>query len=236
MVFFLTAALYASARYLWTDDERLSQRCARRDHRACWRWPISPSRSRCSPSLPLLGMLGERARRARNAAGSRSPRRSSRAAARPLRSTTGASASHAEWHWASGITQLHVLPALRERSPVRRLRAQARAVRESSSDAARHDARAGRLSFCDRGRFCCLGMARAARRSLWGWLAGGLALRLRRRHGRARRLLHAPAPAARALSIGGVAGALRRRAVRAPTSRPARATRCSRSMPLVASS
>ena len=112
MVFFLTAALYAAARYLVEDralslrgagrndgaaDARLSRQAGRGARRRTAAWRCSASARvpdvRCARfaiavliAVPFL-ILALYDRRV---------------------------ASYAEWHWASGITRLHVLPALRD--------------------------------------------------------------------------------------------------------------------------
>ena len=110
MVFFLTAGLYAATRFL-LEDETLSARALARNAAlltlAYLAKPVA-----VVGVLPLLGVMWERARERR-----------------PMRVTALAVliavplvilwlydrrvASYAEWHWASGITSLHVLPALR---------------------------------------------------------------------------------------------------------------------------
>jgi hypothetical protein len=110
MVLFLTAALYATARYL-REDERLSTRdltvTATLLTLAYLAKPVA-----VIALAPLVAMLWERRR-----AGARMP-------PLPLAVMLGLPllilwlydrriASYAEWHWASGITTLHVLPALR---------------------------------------------------------------------------------------------------------------------------
>ncbi len=109
MAFFLTAALYASFQFL-TEDERLAPRpLARTAALLTFAYLAKPVA--VLAVVPLATMMWERAR-----------------AGRVWRATAyavlllvpllilwlydRAVASHAEWHWASGITRLHVLPAL----------------------------------------------------------------------------------------------------------------------------
>ena len=109
MAFFLTAALYASFRLL-TEDERLAPRpLARTAALLTFAYLAKPVA--VLAVVPLVKMMWERAR-----------------AGRVWRPTAYAVllfvpllilwlydrevAAHAEWHWASGITRLHVLPAL----------------------------------------------------------------------------------------------------------------------------
>ncbi len=110
MVFFLTIALYATARYL-VGERRLSPR-GLTGTTALLALAYLAKPVAAIAVVPVLGMIGERA----------AARRSMPAAfaltlvAAPLLILAGYDRlvdAHAEWHWASGITQLHVLPALR---------------------------------------------------------------------------------------------------------------------------
>jgi 4-amino-4-deoxy-L-arabinose transferase-like glycosyltransferase len=109
MVFFLTAALYACARLI-VEDEVVSQRnLARATALLAFAFLAKPVA--VAGIVPIVAMLVERYR-----------------AGRTMRPTAVAVllavpllilwlydkgvAAHAEWHWASGITQLHVIPAL----------------------------------------------------------------------------------------------------------------------------
>lgn len=109
MVFFLTAALYAAFVFL-SEDETLAPRpLARTGALLTFAYLSKPVA--VLAVLPLLGMMWERAR-----------------SGRVWRGTAygvlllvpllilwlydNAVSAHAEWHWTSGITRLHVLPAL----------------------------------------------------------------------------------------------------------------------------
>jgi hypothetical protein len=111
MVFFLTAALYSLARLL-LEDERLEPRALARSA-ALLVFAYLAKPVAVVAVVPLAGLIWQRAR-----------------AGLPTRVTAlvvlvavpllilamydQRVAAQAEWHWASGITQLHVLPALRE--------------------------------------------------------------------------------------------------------------------------
>ena len=111
MVFFLTAALYSAARFL-VEDEIMSPRpLARTTALVTFAYLAKPVA--VIAIVPLALMLWERLRNGRT-----------------LRPTAAAVllfvplfilyfytrriSEHAEWHWASGIMQLHVLPQLRD--------------------------------------------------------------------------------------------------------------------------
>jgi hypothetical protein len=111
MVFFLTAALYAVARYLLEDATLAPRALARATALLTFAYLSKPVAALAL--VPVAALLFERAR-----------------AGRPTRVTAVVVlvgvpllllalydrrvASYAEWHWTSGITSLHVLPALRE--------------------------------------------------------------------------------------------------------------------------
>jgi Dolichyl-phosphate-mannose-protein mannosyltransferase len=111
MVFFLTAALYAVARFLLEDDGLNRRALARVTALLTFAYLAKPVA--VAGIVPVLGMIWERAR-----------------AGRVMRPTAIAVlvfipfvilwlydqrvSAIAEWHWASGITRLHVLPALRD--------------------------------------------------------------------------------------------------------------------------
>jgi len=109
MVFFLTAALYASARFIFEDDAMDPRNLARVTALVSLAYLAKPVA--LVGIIPIVAMLWERAR-----------------SGRTMRPTAVAVllfvpvvilylyqrniAQHAEWHWASGIMQLHVIPAL----------------------------------------------------------------------------------------------------------------------------
>ncbi|MDQ2864734.1 MAG: glycosyltransferase family 39 protein [Candidatus Eremiobacteraeota bacterium] len=109
MVFFLTAALYAVTRFI-VEDEALSQRGLGRAT-ALLTFAYLAKPVAVAAIVPVLGIIWERAR-----------------AGRTMRVTALAVlifvpllilwsydrrvSAHAEWHWASGITTLHVVPGL----------------------------------------------------------------------------------------------------------------------------
>ncbi len=111
MVFFLTAALYAAARYLLEDAELAPRGLARTTALLTFAYLAKPVAALAV--IPTMALIWERLR-----------------AGRAMRLTATAVllavpllvlyiydrrvASYAEWHWTSGITSLHVLPALRD--------------------------------------------------------------------------------------------------------------------------
>jgi 4-amino-4-deoxy-L-arabinose transferase-like glycosyltransferase len=111
MVFFLTAALYAVTRYL-VESEALEPRgLARGTALLLLAYLAKPVA--VAGLLAVLGVVWERLRAGRTA----------RVTAIAVLLLVPMAilwlydrrvASYAEWHWASGITQLHVLPALRD--------------------------------------------------------------------------------------------------------------------------
>ena len=166
----------------------------------CWPWLFSQSKSRCSRSF-------------------RSPRccsRSSAAAAvfeRPLAITalvlslvplalySPYVAAHAEWHWASGIMKLHIIPSfIGAFTSLHRFERKAidfaKALRMLATTMA---GPIGLLLLI--GGFCIKLRSRADA-ILWGWLAGGFNLRLHCGDGRTRRLLFVSAVAARCARRG----------------------------------
>lgn len=109
MVFFLTAALYVIARLL-VEEERWTARAV---GRACALLTLAFLAKPVSLAalIPIGALVVERARSGRTFNWSAI----ALLAVVPLALLYGydrAVASHAEWHWASGITALHVLPAL----------------------------------------------------------------------------------------------------------------------------
>lgn len=110
MVFFLTAALYATARFLVEDEVMKPRALSRTTALVMLAYLAKPVA--VAGMLPIAGMMWERLRAGRTT--------------RPtallvllfvpllvLALYDHAVADHAEWHWASGIMQLHVLPELR---------------------------------------------------------------------------------------------------------------------------
>lgn len=110
MVFFLTAALYVITRMLVDEEHWTVRRIAWATVLLCLAFLAKPVS--LAALLPILVLLGERMRLGRTL------RWGGIAALlliplAVLYAYDRAVASHAEWHWASGITRLHVLPALR---------------------------------------------------------------------------------------------------------------------------
>jgi 4-amino-4-deoxy-L-arabinose transferase-like glycosyltransferase len=110
MVFFLTAALYASSRFLIEDEMLPPRPLARTTALIALAYLAKPVA--VAGILPLLGVMWERLRAGRTT--------------RPTALVVmlfipllilwlydQRVSEHAEWHWASGITTLHVLPALK---------------------------------------------------------------------------------------------------------------------------
>jgi hypothetical protein len=173
MVFFLTVALYAAARYLVEDE-------------APFGWALGLAVALLSIAYvakpvavivlaPILGLIWERVRRRR---------RTSWSAIGVLLAVPllvlwrydRRVASYAEWHWTSGIAQLHVLPAL------------AAALSNNTAFAAKasqflfaigmlRGTMLGNLSFLLAVvSFVALPwIAARSKALLWGWLLGGLA-------------------------------------------------------------
>jgi 4-amino-4-deoxy-L-arabinose transferase-like glycosyltransferase len=113
MVFFLTLALYAAARTLLDRDRPAASSVA-------WTTAALTAAYLAKPVAviavaPLFGLWWDRLRSGKGAA----PAAIAALLAVPLSMLwlyDRRVASYAEWHWASGITQLHVLPALRAAS------------------------------------------------------------------------------------------------------------------------
>jgi 4-amino-4-deoxy-L-arabinose transferase-like glycosyltransferase len=111
MVFFLTAAIYSATRFLLDDESMAPRALARNAALITFAYLAKPVA--LLGIVPIAGAIVERLREGR-----------------PVRATAAAVllavpvlilwlydrrvASYAEWHWASGIAQLHVLPALRD--------------------------------------------------------------------------------------------------------------------------
>lgn len=111
MVFFLTAALFAAARYC-IDDERFSARGAA-GVTALLSLAFLAKPVATLGLIPVLALIVERGLVRRKAA----PAQIAAILLVPLALLTLYDRridSYAEWHWASGITRLHVLPALRD--------------------------------------------------------------------------------------------------------------------------
>ncbi|HEY6325859.1 MAG TPA: glycosyltransferase family 39 protein [Candidatus Cybelea sp.] len=173
MVFFLTAALYACARYL-VEDERLFARGL------AWPAVLLTLAYLAKPVsvlalAPLAGMIWQRFRRRRALP------------ALPIAVVIVVPllilwlydrrvAAYAEWHWTSGITRLHVLPALLAAFE----HAGAFAAKASQWVAALGMLPAtmlGKVAFAlSIASFVALPwLAARSKALLWGWLAGGLA-------------------------------------------------------------
>jgi hypothetical protein len=172
MVFFLTIALYAASRYL-VEDPSLSLRGL------AWPTALLALAYLAKPVAtlavaPLLGLIWERARAGR------------RMRFWPLAVLLVLPAllfwlydrrvaSYAEWHWASGITRLHVIPALRSgltslagfTAKFEQFRVVFGMLRETL---------VGRIPFLLAiGGFIALPWIKARSKALlWCWLAGGL--------------------------------------------------------------
>ena len=194
MVFFLTAALYASARFL-LDDETLAPRpLARTAALVTLAYLAKPVA--VMGILPIGVVAWQRLR-----------------AGRPTRATAIAVllavpllilwlydrrvASYAQWHWASGIVALHVLPGLRDSlAGAAGFTAKLAAFRTALGML--RQTMLGSVGFvCSVAAFGALPwIAVRSRPLLWAWLIAGARLRLRRRYRRARRLLHVSAASA----------------------------------------
>ncbi len=111
MVFFLTAALFVAARYCIDDDRLSPKRTASVTGLLTLAYLAKPVA--VLALVPLVATIVERARAGRRIAiGAIAV-----IALVPLIVLAlydRAVDSHAQWHWASGITRLHVLPSLRE--------------------------------------------------------------------------------------------------------------------------
>ncbi|MBV8489095.1 MAG: glycosyltransferase family 39 protein, partial [Candidatus Eremiobacteraeota bacterium] len=111
MVFFLTAALYSVTRLLLEDDAMGPRALARSTALLAFAYLAKPVA--VLGIVPVIGAIWERARLGKHT------RISALAVLLlvplvVLWSYDHRVASYAEWHWASGITKLHVLPALRD--------------------------------------------------------------------------------------------------------------------------
>ncbi|MGC1379603.1 MAG: glycosyltransferase family 39 protein [Candidatus Baltobacteraceae bacterium] len=172
MVFFLTAALYAATRYFTGD-------------RASWRAPAWTTALLTLAYLakpvavvalvPLAGLCWERLRRGRPL----QPVATTVLFAAPLL-VLGlygrAVAAHAEWHWASGIMRLHVLPALVAAFESPRAFADKLVQFRIVLGMLRQTMLGGAAFLCSVAAFVALPWIGARSKALlWCWLAGGLA-------------------------------------------------------------
>jgi hypothetical protein len=173
MVFFLTVALYAAARLL-LDQERLAARAV------AWTTALLTLAYLAKPVAllglaPLCGLVWDRfrARKAMAAAGT------AILVLLPVLVVwlyDRRVASYAEWHWASGITRLHVLPSLE--SAFRSLSAfAAKCAQFRMALGMLRETMLGRISFLlSIVAFVTLPWLTARSKTLlWAWLAGGLA-------------------------------------------------------------
>jgi hypothetical protein len=110
MVFFLTVALFAVARYLAVDGRLSPRGLAGTTALLALAYLAKPVAT--FAVVPLMAMIGERAR-ARRALPAGFAVVLVAIPVLILAAYDRIVDSHAQWHWASGITQLHVLPALR---------------------------------------------------------------------------------------------------------------------------
>ncbi len=173
MVFFLTAALYAATRYLLEDEAFSLRGLAGTTALLALAYLAKPVAA--FATVPLIGVVVERARAGRVMR----PLFVAILLALPLLVLTLYDRrldSYAEWHWASGITRLHVLPALREALTT------AQGFKAKLEDlhvvlGLLRDTLLGDIAFLVTVA-CFVALPWAPARSkalLWGWLAGGLA-------------------------------------------------------------
>jgi 4-amino-4-deoxy-L-arabinose transferase-like glycosyltransferase len=172
MIFFLVAALYAATRYLIEDEALAPRGLARTAALLSLAYLAKPVA--VVALVPLLGIIWERARFGRLLR----PTALAVLVAVPLLILwlyDRRVASYAEWHWTSGITERHVLPALRDAFV---------SARGFSTKAAQfrlvlgilRDTMLGRFAFwLSIASFAALPWIGARSKALlWGWLAGGL--------------------------------------------------------------
>ncbi|MGA8534329.1 MAG: glycosyltransferase family 39 protein [Candidatus Tumulicola sp.] len=173
MVFFLSAALYATTRLLLEDATLAPRPLARAAALLVLAYLAKPVAALAI--VPLAAVLWQRAR-----------------TGLPTRPTAAAVlllvpllilwlydrriASYAEWHWASGITQLHVLPGLRDAFGSFSGFAAKCVAFGNAVDAFRATMLGTAGFLCSIGAFVALGwIAARSRTLLWAWLAAGLA-------------------------------------------------------------
>ncbi len=135
MVFFLVAALYAWSRWIVDDDAQT------------WRGGIAAcvllALAFLAKQVALLALIPAAAL----LVGRFRPQAIVALAVSlvPLALYSPYVAAHAEWHWASGIMRLHIIPVVRRRLHLAaRLRAQGDRLRQGAAHARDDDARAGR--------------------------------------------------------------------------------------------
>jgi hypothetical protein len=172
MIFFLTAALYAAGRYL-LDNQRRSP------------WTLASTTALLSLAYlakpvavlaiaPLSGLLWQRTRDARRL----QPLPVAILLVLPLLLLwlyDRTVASYAEWHWASGIARLHVLPALQAAFTSRSAFAGKLLASGGAFDLLRVTMLGSVSFFLSIASFVGLPWVPSRSRAmLWGWLVGGL--------------------------------------------------------------
>jgi hypothetical protein len=173
MVFFLTAALYACSRLLLEDAAMAPRALARATALLTFAYLAKPVA--VLALVPLLALVLQRAR-------SGLPTRATALGvlfAVPLlilwwydRTVS----SYAQWHWASGITTLHVLPSLRAAFSSAGLFFGKLSAFRSALGMLDATMLGGIGFWCSFAAFIALGWIPSRSRSLvWCWLAGGLA-------------------------------------------------------------
>lgn len=172
MVFFLTAALYAISRML-VEEERWSARTTASATALLALAFLAKPVSLCA-LVPIGALIVERARSGRTF-------RWGAVLALivvPLALLYGydrAVSSHAEWHWASGITQLHVIPALHASlTSAAALQLKLTQFRDVLGMLA-HTMIGPAITALAILGFFLMPAAVRTRTLLWGWLIGGLA-------------------------------------------------------------
>ncbi|MBV8066549.1 MAG: glycosyltransferase family 39 protein [Candidatus Eremiobacteraeota bacterium] len=172
MVFFLTAALYATSRYIAEAEGPAPYALAGSTLLLTLAYLAKPVA--VLAAAPLLGMMGERARahRAFPALGAAT------LLVVPILVLVVYDrriASYAEWHWASGITRLHVLPAL-QASLTSAAALGAKLTNFRTVVAMLRVTMLGDISFwlAIAGFVALPWVAARTKALLWGWLIGGL--------------------------------------------------------------